>query len=80
MGEIASREIGRFSRHWEIETKRPGNRPTPGQLEWLKTMSARGCVAFWVDSANIADRVAEAILDGGRIAWHDDDNFDVVMP
>ena len=41
-------EIGGTARHWEIETKRPGNRPTPGQLEWLKAMSARGCVAFWV--------------------------------
>ena len=69
-----------WGRHWEIETKRPGNRPTPGQLGWLKAMSARGCVAFWVDSANIAERVAEAILAGGQIVWHEDCNFDVVMP
>lgn len=68
------------ARHWEIETKRPGNRPTPGQLEWLKTMSAIGCVAFWTDSANIAERVAEAILAGGKIVWHDGDDFDVEMP
>lgn len=69
--------IDRTARHWEIETKRPGNRPTPGQLGWLKAMSARGCVAFWVDSANIAERVADAVLDGGRIVWRDDNNFDV---
>ena len=73
-------EIGGIARHWEIETKRPANRPTPGQLGWLKAMSARGCVAFWVDSANIAERVAEAVLAGGRIVWHEDDNFDVEMP
>jgi hypothetical protein len=61
--------VDRNARHWEIETKRPGNRPTPKQLEWLKGMTARGCVAYWADSANIAERVAEAVLAGGRIAW-----------
>lgn len=65
-------------RHWEIEVKRPGNRPTLRQLAWLKKMTARGCPAYWADSANIAERVAEAILlHGGRIVWHDDDAFDV---
>jgi hypothetical protein len=68
---------GVWARHWEIETKRPGNRPTPAQLEWLKAMSANGCIAYWADSANIAERVAEAIIAGGRIVWLDDDNFDV---
>ena len=68
------------AKHWEIEVKRPGNRPTPKQLAWLKMMSSRGCVAFWADSANIAERVAESILRGGKILWHDDDAFDVNMP
>lgn len=72
--------IDPIARHWEIETKRPGNRPTPGQLEWLKMMSSLGCVSFWADSATIAERVAEAVLQGGRIVWHEDDAFDVEMP
>jgi hypothetical protein len=67
----------RTGRHWEIEVKRPGNRPTPKQLEWLKECHRYGAVAYWADSANIAERVAQAIQSGGRIAWHDDDNFDV---
>ncbi len=67
----------RTAKHWEIETKRPGNRPTDAQLKWLKYMSNLGCVAFWADSANIAERVAEAVLRGGVIVWHNDDAFDV---
>ncbi len=69
--------IDRTGRHWEVECKRPGNKPTPKQLAWLKDMTARGCVAYWADSANVAERVAEAILAGGWIVWHEDENFDV---
>jgi hypothetical protein len=72
--------IDRTARHWEIETKRPGNRPTPKQLDWLKLMTMMGCVAYWADSANIAEKVAEAILDGGRIIWiGDGDEFDIAL-
>ena len=70
----------KWARHWEIEVKRPGNKPTPLQLVWLKDMSEKGCVAFWSDSANVAEQVAEAILNGGRIVWHEDENYDVVTP
>lgn len=66
-----------WARHWEIETKRLDEIPTPKQLEWLKKMHNRGCIAFWADSANIAERVAESVINGGRIIWHDDENFDV---
>lgn len=66
-----------WARHWEIETKRLDEKPTPKQLAWLKMISGRGCVAFWSDNANVAERVAESILEGGRIIWHDDENFDV---
>ena len=70
--------VDRMGRHWEIECKRPGNKPTPKQLEWLKAMSDRGCVAYWADSASIAERVAEAVLQGGLIKWHENENFDVM--
>ena len=70
--------IDRNARHWEVEVKRPGNKPTQKQLEWLKDMTARGCVAYWADIANIAELVAEAILAGGRIKWLNDGcDFDV---
>ena len=61
--------VDQQARHWELEVKRPGNKPTPKQLAWLKGMTARGAVAFWADSANVAERVAEAILAGGQIVW-----------
>lgn len=64
-------------RHWEIEVKRPGNKPTPKQLRWLKDCTARNVVAFWGDNCNTVERVAEAILAGGRVVWHEDENFDV---
>lgn len=69
--------IDRTARHWEIEAKRLGNKPTAAQLIWLKDMSARGCVAFWADNANTAEVVAEAILAGGQITWREGVDFDV---
>lgn len=65
--------------HIEIEVKRPGNRPTPRQLEWLKECTRLGAVAYWADNANTAERVAEAVLAGGEIVWGDGDDYDVVM-
>lgn len=72
--------VDRKARHWEIEVKRPGNKPTEKQMEWLKEMTARGCVAYWADCPNIAERVAEAILAGGRIVWREGCDYDVEMP
>jgi hypothetical protein len=71
--------IDRHARHWELEVKAPGKKPTPAQLAWLKECSRLGCVAFWSDNANDAERVAEAVLGGGRIVWEGDD-FYVEMP
>jgi hypothetical protein len=69
-----------WGRHWEIETKRPGELPTDLQLVWLWKVHSHGCVAFWVDNAATAERVAMAILAGGRIAWRSKYVFDVEMP
>jgi len=38
--------IDRTGRHWEIEVKASGNKPTPKQLAWLRDMTKRGCVAY----------------------------------
>lgn len=71
--------VDRSGRHWEVEVKRPGNRPTAAQLVWLRDMTARGCVAFWADDPGVAERVALAALDGGRIVWRDGCDYDVVF-
>ena len=63
--------------HVEIEVKRPPNRPTEHQLAWLKESQRLGALAWWGDSVNVIERVAEALLRGGVIVWHDDENFDV---
>lgn len=69
--------IGPDGRHWEVEVKRPGNKPTPKQLEWLRNMTARGAVAYWTDCPATAGRVAAALLGGGRIVWLSDGNYDI---
>ena len=71
--------LDQTARHWEIETKRQGGKPTPAQLAWLKDLTVRGAVAYWGDSANVIERVAEAVLQGGKIVWHEDHNFDIEM-
>ena len=71
--------IDRTGRHWEIEVKAAGNKPTPKQLAWLRDMTKRGCVAYWADSANVAERVAEAVLVGGKVVWlGDGSDYDVI--
>lgn len=37
-------------RHGECEVKRPGERPSPEQNEWLNVCALAGAYAFWVDS------------------------------
>jgi hypothetical protein len=69
--------VGPEGRHWEIEVKRPGQRPTMKQAAFLMIMHQQGAVAFWVDSIELAERVAVAILDGGRVKWHEDGDYDI---
>ncbi len=64
-------------RHVEIEVKRPPNEPTELQLAWLKESHRLGAIAFWGDDVNVIERVAEAVLAGGKIKWLDGCNFDV---
>jgi hypothetical protein len=69
----------RTARHWELEVKAPGKKPTPLQIAWLKEVTRLGAVGVWTDSANDAERIAEAVLAGGRVVWTDKD-FHVEMP
>lgn len=66
-------------RHWEIETKADGKKPTEKQLEWLKECTRLGAVAYWSDNANDAERIAEAILRGGRVVWGNGNDFWIEM-
>jgi hypothetical protein len=67
-------------RHLEIETKRPGNKPTELQLAWLKSMEACEAVALWGDNCNDIERCVEAILQGGKVVWLDGCEFMIQMP
>ena len=40
-----------------IEIKRPGEKPTPGQLRELKELQAVGMIAEWVDNARDGRRL-----------------------
>lgn len=66
--------------HVEVEIKAKGNRPTELQLAWLKECGRLGAIAFWGDDVNLIERVAVAILSGGTLEWHDDGDFDILMP
>lgn len=56
-------------RRFEVEIKRPGNRPTLDQVAWLLKCHYEGCVAFWVESAEQCEGIVEAINGGGWIEY-----------
>ncbi len=61
-------------RHFELEFKRSGERPTLDQAKWLWMMNSGGCgVSFWVDNLDTLERVARHLMDGGRIVYLDQD-------
>ncbi len=72
--------IDRQARHWEVEVKAPGKKPTEAQLAWLKRMHELGCVSLWSDSVNDCERVAEAIMRGGKIVWLNGCDYMVELP
>lgn len=59
-------------RHFELEVKRPGNRPTQAQVDWLTAMNGRGrdrSVAFWADSLADVEQVFRRVMDGWRVVY-----------
>lgn len=64
-------------KHIEIEFKRPGERPNQAQLDWLWECGQTGAIAFWCDSTEIAMDVIHACLNGGKIHWLPNGDFDV---
>lgn len=59
-------------RHFELEFKRHGQKPTEAQLAWLKTMNGRHHVSFWVDSTAELVRAAVMINEGGVVIYRDE--------
>lgn len=49
-GEADIWAILKGGRHVEIEVKKPGEKPTPEQFEWLRQCAAQGAFAFWCTS------------------------------
>lgn len=43
-------------RHFEIEVKKPGEKPEGKQPEWLDGARTDGCIAFWVDSIEMLEQ------------------------
>ncbi len=50
-------------RHIEIEVKRPGQKPSDAQQEWLESCRALHGIAFWTDSVEDFDK-AYRVLTG----------------
>lgn len=56
-------------RHFEVEIKRPGNRPSLHQVAWLLRCHHDGAVSFWVDSAEQCAGMVDAIMRGATISY-----------
>lgn len=66
----AARETwGRFGRAFELEIKRPAQRPRLDQVLWLQRINAITGAAFWVTSVDMLDRVMTCLLSGGRVEY-----------
>ena len=56
-------------RHFEIEMKRLGKKPSAVQLVWLKAHNNAHNVAFWADNIETLYRVALHVQGGGSIEF-----------
>jgi hypothetical protein len=64
-------------RHFELEFKRAGERPTEKQLAWLKSTNSEHCVSFWVDDTKALEWTARLLMDGHRIVWQEGEGYHV---
>lgn len=60
-----------------VEVKRPGRKPGPKQVGFIKSINGQGGVAFWVDDAAVLDMVLEHVLGGAFVEL--DEELDVVI-
>ena len=54
-------------RHFEIEVKAPGKKPSPAQAEWLAFCVQHGAIAFWCDSVEMLEEKIKPYLTSGRL-------------
>jgi hypothetical protein len=64
-------------RHGEMEAKRPGEWPTPEQINYMIYMNSLGCIAFWADDLDQVRRVFRAAMRGGRVVMARDGTYGV---
>jgi hypothetical protein len=43
----------------QVEVKRPGEKPTPEQYQWLEEACEARVIAFWCDSVDMAEELLE---------------------
>ncbi len=72
--------IGRDGRHFELEIKRPGERPSALQMQWLRSHNNDHNVGFWVDSTIVLMKVARHLMIGGCVEYTDGTDYDLVFP
>lgn len=54
------------SRHWFVELKRPGKRPTKLQRAVARKITRRGGVCLWADTYARVEAIVEALVSGSR--------------
>ncbi len=64
-------------RHFELEFKRAGKRPSELQLQWLKSTNSKHCASFWVDNLADLERIAQWLMQGMSIVYVDGDNYEL---
>lgn len=78
-------------RYFDAECKRPGERPTLAQVEWLIGMNRMTGTSFWFESIDMLERVMRCLLAGGRVEYAEttrrygeavgpSGDFDVIWP
>lgn len=60
-----------LARHFELEIKRPKQRPTLDQVLWLRSTNLLTGASFWVDDPVFLEKVMLALQRGGLIAYQD---------
>ena len=60
-GVIPANFLEPGGRHFEIEVKRPGGKPTPEQQEWIDRMRRAGCIAFVAHSVEEVQKALEGL-------------------
>lgn len=63
---IPGRELGL---HLEVETKRPGNKPTPDQRAWLAACATSGAIAVWADSVPVLEEKLKQAFRRFDLEW-----------